>query len=150
VPPAINLGHERALQTLLPQLIGAGLVASAHDCAEGGLAVALAECTFGEAPIGATIEIGGVTGPSGVPVAHATLFSESAGRVILAVEPGHLATVLDRAAEAAVEASVIGTTGGDMVTVRVDGEVAVAAPVAQLQAVWAHALEDALASPARP
>ena len=149
LPPVLELGHERALHTLLPEIIGAGLVASAHDCSEGGLAVALAECTFGDVPVGATVEVRGVTGPAGVPVAHATLFSESAGRVILAVTPEHLATVLERAAASGVVASVIGTTGGSTLKVTVDGETAVAAAVGELQVVWANALEDALASPTR-
>jgi hypothetical protein len=48
-----------------------------------------------------------------------------------------------------VVAEVIGTTGGDTVTVRIDGEIALTAAVSELHAVWAHALEDALASPAR-
>jgi phosphoribosylformylglycinamidine synthase len=149
MPPVLNLGHERALHALLPSLIGAGLVASAHDCSEGGLAVALAECTFGEEGVGATVDVRGVTGPAGVPVAHATLFSESAGRVLLAVDPAHLGTVLGQAIEAGVEATVIGTTGGEALTIKVDGEVAVEAAVGALQAVWATALEDALAAPAR-
>ena len=65
-----------------------------------------------------------MTGPAGVPVAHATLFSESAGRVILGVEPRHLAAVLDRAAAAGVVATVIGTTGGGALTIKVDGDAA--------------------------
>jgi phosphoribosylformylglycinamidine synthase len=149
MPPAIELGHERALQALLPQLIGAGLVASAHDCSEGGLAVALAECTFGQPGVGATVDVRGVTGPAGVPVAHATLFSESAGRVLLAVSPEHLTTVLDQAATAGVVAGVIGTTGGATLRIAVDGEPVVVAAVSELQTVWANALEDALASPVR-
>ena len=145
MPPAVDLVHERALHTLLPQLIAAGMVASAHDCAEGGLAVALSECTFADPPIGATVTVAGVTGPAGVPVAHATLFSESAGRVILAVEPAHLAAVLDQAAAAGVVASVIGDTGGAMLTVSVDGQPVLASSVTELHAAWADALEDALA-----
>jgi phosphoribosylformylglycinamidine synthase len=95
------------------------------------------------------VDVRGVTGPAGVPVAHATLFSESAGRVLLAVDPAHLGTVLGQAIEAGVEATVIGTTGGEALTIKVDGEVAVEAAVGALQAVWATALEDALAAPAR-
>ena len=144
LPPAVDLGHEHALHVLLPGLIQDGLVASAHDCAEGGLAVALAECTFADVPVGGTVEIAGVTGPSGVPVDHVTLFSESAGRVLLGVEPTNVAAVLERAAEAGVEASVIGTTGGGTLTIKVDGVVAVAVPVAELKSVWGEALENAV------
>ena len=149
MPPAVDLAHERALQTLLPGLIGGGLVASAHDCAEGGLAVALAECTFGETRVGATVAIPAVTGPSGVPVSHATLFSESAGRVILSVEKTNVAGVLERAAAAGVVANVIGRTGGTTLTIRIDDGEALSVGIEGLQAVWADALEDALASPTR-
>jgi phosphoribosylformylglycinamidine synthase len=149
LPPALDLAHECALHALLPQLVGERLLASAHDCSEGGIAVALAECTFGDTPVGAIVEVAGVTGPAGVPVAHATLFSESAGRVILGVEPRYLAAVLDRAAAAGVEATVIGTTGGGVLTVNVDGDAPLTMAVGELHSVWAHALEDALASPAR-
>ncbi len=144
LPPAPDLGHERALHQLLPGLIQAGLAASAHDCAEGGLAVALAECTFGEPAVGATVDIASVTGPAGVPVEHATLFSESAGRVLLAVRPEDLPAVLDKAATAGVVATVIGTTGGNTLTVRIDGQTALSASVGELHSVWADALEDAL------
>ncbi len=148
-PPAVNLSHERALHELLPALVQGGLVASAHDCAEGGLAVALAECTFGEPGVGATVELSGVTGPPGVPVPHATLFSESAGRVLLGVAAEHVDAVLERAAAAGVVAHVIGTTGGETLSVRIDGEPALSAPVAELQSVWAHALEEALTAATR-
>jgi phosphoribosylformylglycinamidine synthase len=146
VPPALDLAHERALHTLLPRLVAEGLIASAHDCSEGGLAVALAECTFGETPVGATVEVAGVTGLAGVPVAHATLFSESTGRVLLGVDPRHLSAVLERAAAAEVVAAVIGTTGGGALTISIDGEAALTMAVGELQSVWAYALEDALVS----
>jgi phosphoribosylformylglycinamidine (FGAM) synthase-like enzyme len=147
LPPAVDLSHERALHRLLPALVQDGLVVSAHDCAEGGLAVALAESTFGESPIGAAVEVASVTGPAGVPVEHATLFSESAGRVLLGVRSENVSVVLERAAEAGIEAGVIGTTGGDALTIRIDGQPILAAAVGELHAVWAHALENALAVP---
>ena len=60
VPPMIDLTHERALHRLLPALVQDGLVVSAHDCAEGGIAVALAESTFGDPKVGATVELSSV------------------------------------------------------------------------------------------
>ena len=149
LPPSLDLAHEQALHRLLPELVQRGLIASAHDCAEGGIAVALAEATFGDDPVGATVDLRGVTGPAGVPVEHATLFSESSGRVLLGVAPEHVTAVLDRASALGVEAAVIGTTGGDALTIRVDGQPAIDAAVEELRAVWATALEDALSSPAR-
>ena len=64
-PPALDLGRERALQQLVVGLVRAGLVESAHDCAEGGVAIALAECTFDTGGIGVTAAVEGGGGPRG-------------------------------------------------------------------------------------
>ncbi|MGI8672195.1 MAG: AIR synthase-related protein, partial [Luteitalea sp.] len=150
LPPALDLSLEHALQVLLPALIQGRLVASAHDCSEGGLAVTLAECTFGEAvAVGATVDLESVPGIAGVPAAHATLFSESAGRVVLGVAPEHVAEVLDRSSAAGVACRVIGSTGSARLVVRIDGQDALVAPVDELQQIWSGALEQALATPQR-
>ena len=60
-PPRLDYARERAVQGAVLALIRAGLVRSAHDCSEGGLAVALAEgCISGEQRFGATVELAGV------------------------------------------------------------------------------------------
>ena len=57
VPPALDLDAEKRLQQLLVSLAADGLVQSAHDCAEGGLAVTIAECSFDTGGIGADVDI---------------------------------------------------------------------------------------------
>jgi phosphoribosylformylglycinamidine synthase len=144
LPPQVDLAHERALQQVLPALVQDGLVQSAHDCAEGGLAVTLAECCFGGA--GVTVALAGVPNDLGVPVAHATLFSESAGRVVLSVRRDDEEAVRARCAAAGIPVATIGETGGDRLRITVDDTVEVDADVAGLDELWGGALEAALSS----
>jgi phosphoribosylformylglycinamidine synthase II len=143
LPPQVDLALERALQQALPALVQEGLVQSAHDCAEGGLAVALAECTFGG--VGADIAVAGVESDLGVPTAHATLFSESAGRVVVSVRPEDAGVVLGRCVAAGIPCAEIGVTGGDRLRVSVGGQLEIDEEVAALEAAWGGALEAALA-----
>ncbi|TMA27663.1 MAG: phosphoribosylformylglycinamidine synthase subunit PurL, partial [Deltaproteobacteria bacterium] len=79
VPPEVDLEHERRLADLLVEGVAAGVIASAHDVADGGLAVALAECCFtGPAQVGARVELLDALRPD------ALVFGESTGRVITA------------------------------------------------------------------
>ena len=84
MPPALDLAGERALQRLLIQLIRAGVLQSAHDCAEGGLAVTVAECTFDSGGIGVPVDVP-AAGAAGDFQAVATLFGESASRIVVSV-----------------------------------------------------------------
>ncbi len=140
-PPLLDLARERALQVLIVALVRDGLVQSAHDCSEGGLAVTLAECTFGSAGIGVEVALDGVTTVPAALVAAATIFGESASRVVVSVADGNMAGVLSAAAAAGVPARVVGRTGGPGIRIDVDGVTAVSMPVAQAEAVWATAIE---------
>jgi phosphoribosylformylglycinamidine synthase len=139
-PPQLDLARERALQQLIVRLIGDGLVQSAHDCAEGGLAVALAECTFETGGIGVSAAVPAV-GPAGPFRTVATLFGESASRIVVSVAPAHLAAVLEAARAAGVPASRIGETGGDRIRLSVDGAVVVETPVEDAESAWLEAIE---------
>ena len=125
LPPSLDLARERALQRLLVDLAARRLVRSAHDCAEGGLAIALAECCFETGGIGADIAIASVAPDGGVDRLAATLFGESASRVLVSVASDRVAAVLDAARAAGVPAARIGRTGGRMIRVTVDGQVAI-------------------------
>ncbi|MBP7779542.1 MAG: phosphoribosylformylglycinamidine synthase subunit PurL [Acidobacteria bacterium] len=140
-PPQLDLAAERALQALVVALVGAGLVQSAHDCADGGLAVTLAECTFGSGGIGVEVAVDGVSTVPAAFVDAATLFGESASRVVVSVADGAVAQVLGAAAAAGVPARVVGRTGGSDIRIDVDGATAVRMPVAQAEAAWATAIE---------
>ena len=140
VPPAIDLGREAALQQLIVQLIRESLVESAHDCSEGGLAIALAECTFDSGGIGVTADLSPAP-PSGALRANATLFGESASRIMVSIPSGKLEAVMTAARSAGVPAVKIGATGGDRVRISVGGEMAIDTLVTDAEQAWATAIE---------
>jgi phosphoribosylformylglycinamidine synthase subunit PurL len=146
VPPALDLARERSLQRLIVELIGAGLVQSAHDCAEGGVAVALAECAFDAGGIGVQADLPSV-GPPGEYQVAATLFGESASRILVSVAPEHVETVQAAALAAGVPASRIGQTGGQRIILEVDGIVRVDTPVAAAESAWRTAIERRMDRP---
>jgi phosphoribosylformylglycinamidine synthase II len=139
-PPVIDLHKEAALQQLIVKLIRGGLVQSAHDCSEGGLAITLAECTFDSGGIGVTANIAnaGVAGPFGV---NATLFGESPSRIVVSVAPERLEAVRSAATAAGINAVEIGATGGDRIRISVDNQTAIDTPVATAEQAWATAIE---------
>ncbi len=110
-PPWLNLETEKVLQDCLLKMIQAGWIQSAHDCSDGGLAVALAECCFSPQTaegqfLGATIQLA----PSGLRF-DALLFGESPSRVIISVSPEHVEQVLAFTKEKHVPAADVGEVG---------------------------------------
>jgi len=136
MPPSLDLARERALQRLLVDLAGRSLIGSAHDCAEGGLAVTLAECCFDANGVGATIDVAEAASDGGVDVLAATLFGESASRVIVSVAPDAVEAVLAAAREAGVPAARAGRTGGTAIRIAIDGTEVVNVSVAEAEARW--------------
>jgi phosphoribosylformylglycinamidine synthase subunit PurL len=142
LPPALNLDVERSLQDLLVALATEGLIESAHDCSDGGLAVTLAECCFDTGAIGADVSISrtGISKNETLNTA-AALFGESSSRVIVSARPGHVATVLERAAAGNVPARVIGRVGGDALRIAIDGQLAIEVAIAEAERAWTSAIE---------
>ena len=118
-PPHLSLDDEKAVQACVLRLIRNGLVRSAHDCAEGGLAVALAECCLSNPSRSHGIVVKLKT--SGLRW-DALLFGESQSRVLVSTSPATQEAVLRVAQELGVAAEVIGTVGGDRVTVDVEAD----------------------------
>ena len=129
--PALDLQREAALLKLVTGAAAAGLLRSAHDCSDGGIAVTLAESCFDTGGIGATIDL---LGP-------AELFSESASRIVVSAHVSNEQEILSRAAKAGVPARRIGTTGGDQLTITVAGRGAIDIAVDEAERIWATALE---------
>jgi phosphoribosylformylglycinamidine synthase len=140
VPPQLNLDSERALQKLLVSFASAGLLRSAHDCAEGGVGVTLAECAFGTGGMGFEADLAGVDAASGWEAVTA-LFSESASRVVVSVSRDHVDAVLARAADNDVPARTIGRTGGRHIRVSINGVSVIDIAVADAELIWNSALE---------
>ncbi len=104
-PPAIDLEREAALHRLLIDAAESDVLASAHDCSDGGLAVALAESAMaGHTGFAVTL-------PGDLP-AYVTLFSESASRAVVSLEPDMAEIIEDLAAAHRVPLVRLGETGG--------------------------------------
>ncbi len=101
--PRINLEAEKRLQQLVLRAHGEGLLASAHDCADGGLAVAVAESAiFGNL---------GFQGSASFPGRlDAALFGEAQGRIVVSVQPNTETRLVDLALELGVPITMLGTT----------------------------------------
>jgi phosphoribosylformylglycinamidine synthase len=140
VPPAVDLTREKALQQLLVAGAREGVIRSAHDCAEGGVAVTLSECTFGTGGIGLDVDVPPVSA-AGEWVSAATLFSESASRVVVSVAKDQCQGFLARAQALGVPAREIGTTGTDRIRMAIGGRVVLEMAVAEAEAIWDGALE---------
>jgi phosphoribosylformylglycinamidine synthase len=137
-PPELDLEREAALQRGLIEMIGGGLVQSAHDCSSGGLAVALAEQAFPKG-IGLRVELKS----SGLPSEFA-LFGEDASRVVIACDPAQLARIKEVAGKHALSADVLGETGSDRIEIKLDGRMVISASVSELRDAYESALESAL------
>ena len=140
VPPQVDLGAERALQQLLVSAARQSLIRSAHDCSDGGLAIALAECSFGAGGIGLKVDVPAVAAP-GPWASTSTLFSESASRVVVSADRDHVGTLLEHARALGVPALEIGTTGSSRIDVAVGGRNVLDVAVSEAEAIWDTALE---------
>src|SRR5713101_460867 len=118
-PPVLNLEREGALHRVVLQAIEQGLVRSAHDCAEGGLAVALAESCLSttNGPLGAEIALDG----HGLRQ-DSLLFGESQSRIILSVKPANCEKIESLARQEHVPCSALGSVSGRrlMISIRDD------------------------------
>ena len=132
LPPDVDLEAELRLSKFLRQTARSAAVRTVHDLAEGGLAVALAECAFGGLGFDVALDVD--------PRAY---FSESQGRAIVAVDPSGLNGLLRAAEEAGVPARGIGSVGGDLARLAA-GDERHARPVADLLYLWRTALPRAL------
>jgi phosphoribosylformylglycinamidine synthase subunit PurL len=131
----LDLEVERRVQAAVRAAIGAGLVASAHDCSEGGVAVAVAEaCVTGPAPVGCEVELA-----AGTRADH-VLFGEGPARVVVSVEAERAREFEALMAESAIPWRWIGTTGGDRIRLRV-GATVVDVAVDRIGHAWRNGFE---------
>ena len=138
-PPPLNLSAEAGLHLLLAELAWRKFIHSACDISDGGLAVALAQAAFARG-IGVTVE----QDPSLLAHPLFGLFAEPASTVLLSAPPANLSEIESLAAQYNFLVARIGTTGGSRLQILVDGESFISAPLDELRAPWASALETAL------
>jgi phosphoribosylformylglycinamidine synthase len=120
MPPSVDLDVERRLGEILVNASRQGLVAAAHDLSEGGLAVALAEASLRNG-VGARIWLDEVCGRDGVD-AFTMLFSESAGRAIVAVPRSEQVRFADLCTSRGFAHTSIGVVGDEADALEVQGQ----------------------------
>lgn len=132
-PPELNLDTEKKLLGGVLKAIQSGLVQSAHDVSEGGLAAALAESC--------------ISGGIGASVKWATelrndvaLFSESQSRIVLSASPDHKNALEKLLQEAGVPFTALGVVGGNKLSININGASALEESVEALKSVWEDAI----------
>ena len=140
---------ERQIHNALRGFIECGLIKSAHDCSEGGLAAALAECCLSqqiarETPrlIGAQIDLSLAVGES--TRLDALLFGETQSRVIVSAAPMNIVKIVERAKILGVSAAKIGVVAGSELTIKA-GAWEGKWPLAELHDLWWNAIARAMA-----
>lgn len=135
-PPWIDLKLERAVQQCCLKAIEKGIIRSAHDVSDGGLAVTLAECCISgpEKGLGARIEL------REMMRADALLFGESQSRIVVSVKESALNRLKDIATKEGVPMQVIGEVGGSRLAI----QPFVQLPVDEIMSIWSRGLERRL------
>lgn len=133
-PPPLNLEREKKVQEAIRELIASGLVRTAHDVAEGGLLVALAEMTFPYG-VGATVELRKDT--------PEILFGEGPSRILFTVDKSHLQEATLRLEAKGLPYRVLGEVGGEELTVVLPHRV-VSFEVSRLKEAWARPLREVM------
>jgi phosphoribosylformylglycinamidine synthase len=152
-PPHVDLALEIKVQNAVRDLIRDGLVKSAHDCSEGGIAVALAESCFNPTGLyGAEIDLDCSRRPLGEVVAalraattEEILFNESQSRIVISVAAENLDKTLSKLREGGVPHSHLGKVTGDELRVRANDET-FRWPVAEIYDDWWNAIRRAVES----
>lgn len=141
LPPRVDLVEEKAIHDALRALIRMGLVKSAHDCSEGGLAVALAEAGF-ERKLGAAVSFANV--PDFNKWDEIALFNESQGRVVLTVGKANSAAAQSLLEWRGVPVYRLGTVAGDTLKITTATGKTYEWPVADLYAAWSESIPAAM------
>ena len=140
-PPRVDLALEQAVQGLVRRAIAEGLIASAHDSSDGGLAVVLAESSIASG-LGVTLDLGALT-----QRLERVLFAEGGARIVVSVKAEQAAAWNDLLAGMPdVPATEIGRVSEEaLFQIRCGGRAEIKLPVGQLQQAHADALPRRLA-----
>jgi phosphoribosylformylglycinamidine synthase subunit PurL len=133
---ALDLEIERRVQAAVRAAIGAGLVTAAHDCAEGGVAVALAEsCITGRESVGCDVTL------AADGRRDQALFGEGPSRVVVAVDASRQREFDALMAESAIPWRWLGTTGGDRLRLRLGATTIVDLGLDSVEHAWRNGFE---------
>jgi phosphoribosylformylglycinamidine synthase subunit PurL len=135
-PPVLDRKHEKQVQGFCLELIQKGFISSAHDCSEGGLAIAVAESCFsyGGQTLGATLTLESTLRNDTL------LFGETLSRIIISFPEERTNEIEDLAMAFPVDFSLIGKVGGSHFTVTVNGKEVIKQEVNILKNIWKTSL----------
>ena len=139
--PQLDFDAERAVQTACLRAAENGLLRSAHDCSDGGLAVALAECCFSShnrEAFGADIDL---TGEYDLAT---RLFSETPSRIIVSFDQANLGDIEEIVAAASCSMTLLGNVGSDRLRIESDGEEVIQLDIAEMETAWRSSLKQKL------
>lgn len=139
----LELDRERRVQQACLEMIRAGLVASAHDCSDGGLAVALAEgCLNPDGPLGIQVELQEETGSPGKGKIRpdALLFGETPSRIVLSAKEEALPVIRAVAEKCGVPLTVLGKVHGSRFAVH-GKSFGIDLPIETVKEAWQNALK---------
>ena len=132
-PPLLDMEREKRVQEALLRAIDRRLLSSAHDCSDGGLAVALAEgCIMGS--VGASISLLANCAPA------AALFSEGQSRIIVSLAADNLGGLREIVDDLQAEMTVLGRVGGDELRITINDVPVVSVKVNEIENVWRTAI----------
>ena len=141
LPPRLDIARELAAQNCVRALIHADLVRSAHDCSEGGLAVALAECCFNPGK-----RLGAEIGFDEIPARiDQLLFNEAQSRIVISVKESDAAATFDLLQKSGVPALRLGVVGSEFLSVAI-GQESFRWSVDELFDDWYYSIERSLAA----
>ncbi len=135
--PVLDLEAEVSVQTACLRAAENGLLRSAHDCSDGGLAVALAECCFSSLNrrgVGAEIDL---TGEYNLAT---RLFSETPSRIVVSFDQSALGDIEEIVAAASCAMTILGNVGSDRLRIESDGEEVIQLDVAEMEKAWRSSL----------
>ena len=135
--PALDRKNEKQVQEFCLELIQKGLIQSAHDCSEGGLAIAVAESCFAapeEEPLGAKLEL------ESSLRRDTLLFGESQSRIVISFPEELTDQIKNLALSYNVDFSLIGITGGSKFTVSINGQEYIKQEIESIKNIWKTSL----------
>jgi phosphoribosylformylglycinamidine synthase subunit PurL len=138
-PPRLDMDYEKRAQTAIRELVRQRAVESAHDVGDGGLAVAIAECCFGEAEVGADVRFDSDLSP------ELLLFHEGPSRIVVSTTAPERVSAVARRNN--MQAVTIGVTLEARVRFRNRNEILIDSRVNELKHLWNSALEHLLHNP---
>jgi phosphoribosylformylglycinamidine synthase subunit PurL len=145
-PPRCDLAHEKAVHEALLALIRAGLVRSAHDCSEGGLAVALAESCISHQIARGTPELIGASvdlSPFDGLRLDALLYGESQGRIVFSTRRTQANKAIALAKKMGIVATRVGQVGGAQLTIK-NADTTLSWELAELYDLWWNTIARAM------